>query len=92
MITAAEIDARTAALADVLGPMPRGAALGYARRRPGNTEQLLSLLERTPDGSPADFRAGIDAVAAYGRWLVEYARVMRDKPADPPRMVPRTKF
>lgn len=69
-----------------IATMDRDAALGYLRRRPGNVEAMLDALVRTPDGSPADYAAGLDALGEYGAYLVAAADALRDRPHKP-RMV-----
>lgn len=67
--------------------MSRAAAIGYLRRRPGNVEALLDRLTQTPDGQPPNYVAAVDDLAEYGAYLVAAAHAIREKPADPPRMV-----
>lgn len=71
-----------------LAELPRGAAIGYLRRRPGNVEALIDRLTRTPSGEPSNYPAAVDALAAYGAYLLAAAEAIRDKPEDPPVMVP----
>ena len=79
--------ARAAAMPAELAGMSRSAAIDWGKRRFGDVDALFSRLERTPDGLPADTTAAAEAMAAWAEWLADFAHIVRDKPADPPRMV-----